>query len=111
VSLNAAAELLRTTDVNSIVVSLTRTEDTDSVAALLGRTLADQDLEVRDWRQLNDFYTKTVLLYDRQFGVLRIVILLMVLLGVANSVNMTLFERVAEFGTMRALGDRQVRVA
>ena len=111
VSLNAAAELLRTADVNSIVVSLARTEDTDAVATLVRRTVADQNLEVRDWRQLNDFYAKTVLLYDRQFGVLRVVILLMVLLGVANSVNMTLFERVAEFGTMRALGDRSARVA
>jgi putative ABC transport system permease protein len=30
----------------------------------------------------------------------------MVLLSVANSVNMTLFERTREFGTMLALGDR-----
>jgi putative ABC transport system permease protein len=34
----------------------------------------------------------------------------MVLLSVANSVNMTLFERVAEFGTMRALGERASRI-
>ena len=30
----------------------------------------------------------------------------MVLLSVINSVNMTLFERTREFGTMRAIGDR-----
>jgi putative ABC transport system permease protein len=35
----------------------------------------------------------------------------MVLLSVASSVNMSLFERTAEFGTMRALGDRAGRVA
>jgi len=29
-----------------------------------------------------------------------------VLLSVGNSVNMSLFERVGEFGTMRAVGDR-----
>jgi putative ABC transport system permease protein len=34
----------------------------------------------------------------------------MVLLTVVNSVNMSLFERVAEFGTMRALGDRGGRI-
>ena len=34
------------------------------------------------------------------------IILLMVLLSVTNSVNMTLFERTREFGTMLALGDR-----
>ena len=111
VSLRTAAELLGTAAVNSIVVSLDRTEDTDTVGARLRVMLANEDLEVRDWRELNDFYAKTVLLYNRQFGVLRTVILLMVLLGVANSVNMSLYERIAEFGTMRALGDRTVRVA
>ncbi len=30
----------------------------------------------------------------------------MVLLSVANTVNMSVFERIGEFGTMRALGNR-----
>jgi putative ABC transport system permease protein len=34
----------------------------------------------------------------------------MVLLGVANSVNMSVFERVGEFGTMMALGNRRLDV-
>jgi putative ABC transport system permease protein len=60
---------------------------------------------VRTWVELNDFYEKTVALYERQFGVLQLITLAMVLLSVANSVNMSVFERVGEFGTMRALGD------
>lgn len=111
IPLSTARDTLGTADVNSIVVSLARTGDTDAVAARLRGMLAGRDLEVHTWRELNDFYAKTVLLYDRQFGVLRVVILLMVFLSVANSVNMALFERVAEFGTMRALGDRASRVA
>ena len=63
-------------------------------------------LEVKTWLELNDFYAKTVKMYDVQFGVLRIIILLMVLLSVVNSVNMSVFERVGEFGTMMALGNR-----
>lgn len=59
---------------------------------------------------LVDFYEKAAQLYDRQFGVLRLIILLMVLLSVANSVNMTLFERTREFGTLLALGERQATV-
>ena len=52
-------------------------------------TLDPQAFEVRTWLELNDFYEKTVELYDRQFGVLQLIILLMVLLSVANSVNMS----------------------
>jgi putative ABC transport system permease protein len=62
------------------------------------------------WQELNDFYTKTVVLYKRQFGVLQLIVLLMVLLSVANSVNMSTFERVGEFGTLRALGNRSGHV-
>jgi len=101
----AAQEVLNTAGASTMVVSLARTQDTASIAATLGSTLAGQGLEVWTWEALNDFYAKTVKLYERQFGVLRAIILVMVLLSVANSVNMSLFERVPEFGTMRALGD------
>jgi putative ABC transport system permease protein len=71
------------------------------------RTLATQlpaGFELKTWQELADFYNSTTALYERQFGVLQVIILVMVLLSVANSVNMTLFERTPEFGIMRALG-------
>jgi putative ABC transport system permease protein len=45
-------------------------------------------------------------LYDRQFGVLRLIVLLIVVLAVAGAINMGVLERAGEFGTMRALGNR-----
>ena len=83
-----------------LVVLLDKTESTDQVATSLGNKLLSQGFELATWRELSDFYDKTIQLYDRQFGVLRLIILLMVLLSVANSVNMTLFERTREFGTL-----------
>lgn len=106
----AAQEALNTAGASTLVVSLTHTQDTDSIARTLDAALAGQGFEVWTWEALNDFYAKTVKLYRRQFGVLRIIILMMVLLSVANSVNMSLFERVPEFGTMRALGDPSGRI-
>ena len=106
VSLTAAQELLSTPDANTIVVQLARTADTRRIAGALSEQLRPDDLVVKTWDELNDFYANTVLLYDRQFAVLRLIILFLVVLGVANTVNMTVFERLAEFGTMRALGNR-----
>lgn len=103
--LPAAQELMATTGINTLVLSLKQTEATETVAAQLTTPLAAAGMEVKTWVKLNDFYAKTVDMYDAQFGVLRIIILLMVLLSVANSVNMTAFERVGEFGTMMALGN------
>jgi putative ABC transport system permease protein len=106
VPLAAAQELLAARGVNLLVLSLERTRDTAAVVAQARELAARRGLDVKAWSELNDFYEKTVELYDRQFGVLRLIILAMVLLSVVNSVNMSLFERVGEFGTMRAVGDR-----
>jgi len=110
IPLAAAQELVGTTGVNALVISLHRTEDTGRIAARLLQWLDFNNLEVKTWVTLNDFYEKTVELYKGQFGVLQWIILIMVLLSVANSVNMSIFERVGEFGTMMALGNRSSHV-
>lgn len=106
ISLESAQVLMDTKAVHQIVAMLSSTEDTPvAVNAIKGRFLKE-GYAVTSWRELSDFYEKTVELYDRQFGVLRLIILVMVLLSVVNSVNMTLFERTREFGTMLAIGDQ-----
>ncbi|MBA2659633.1 MAG: ABC transporter permease [Nitrosospira sp.] len=110
IPLAAAQELLGTQSVNALVISLKKTDDTDRVAVWLKEHLGASGLEVKTWVELNDFYEKTVELYKGQFGVLQLIILVMVLLSVANSVNMSIFERVGEFGTMMAIGNRSSQV-
>ena len=109
IPLAAAQELMLTSGANLLVATLQRTEDTDKALDAVQKMLAgaDSGLEARDWRKLSDFYEKTIDLYDRQFGVLQLIILFMVLLSVANSVNMGAFERMSEFGTLLALGNRK----
>lgn len=106
IPLAAAQELLQTQGANVMVVALHKTEDTDAVVAALEPQFQGSEYDVRSWHSLSDFYDKTVQLYDRQFGVLQFIILVMVLLSVTNSVNMSVFERQGEFGTMFALGNR-----
>jgi putative ABC transport system permease protein len=106
----AAQELLDTPGASTVVVVLDRTEDTERVTAELQPWVASAGLELRTWVELNDFYEKAVALYKRQFGVLQLIVLVMVVLSVANSINMSVFERIGEFGTMMALGDRGARV-
>jgi putative ABC transport system permease protein len=106
IPLAAAQELMSSPGVNSLVVSLKKTSDTARVARALEGELRSKGYELKTWEELSDFYRSTVELYEVQFGVLRLIILGMVVLGVINSVNMSIFERYGEFGTMRALGDR-----
>lgn len=106
IPLEAAQDLLGTQGVNALVISLKKTDDTDYVTAKLRQQLGAFGLEVKTWLELNDFYEKTEELYRQQFRFLQLIILIMVLLSVANSVNMAVFERMGEFGTMMALGNR-----
>ncbi len=105
IPLTAAQELLGTQGANALVITLKKTADTDRIATSLKEQLGPAGMEVKTWIELNDFYEKTVELYKRQFGFLQLIILIMVLLSVTNSVNMSVFERVGEFGTMMALGN------
>lgn len=107
VALPDAQELLASKAVNAIVIELKSTEDTDAVARLLGAKLDGERFEVKTWLQLADFYENTAALFKRQTDFLEAIILLSVLLSVANSVNMTIFERTGEFGTLMALGTRR----
>ncbi|WP_374339262.1 ABC transporter permease [Methyloversatilis sp.] len=105
IPLAAAQKLLDRNGANSIVLLLHATADTDRAKHLLTSKLGELGLDVRDWVQLSDFYSKTVELYRTQFGVLQWIVLIMVLLSVFNTVNMSVFERVGEFGTLMALGN------
>ncbi len=106
VPLAAAQTLLNTTGASALVVLLHDTSQTQNVAQLLRERTVWRDQDVRTWVELNDFYLKTVELYRMQFGGLQAIILIMVLLSVVNAVNTTVFERVSEYGTFRALGNR-----
>jgi putative ABC transport system permease protein len=110
IPLEAAQELMATPDANTVVLLLNNTEKTRAVLAQASPLMQPRGLAVKTWEQLNDFYSNTVQLYDRQFGVLNVIILFMVALGVSNAVNMAVLERLAEFGTMRALGNRGSQV-
>ncbi len=104
IPLPAANDLLDKNGAHLLIVTLRDTQDTPEFLKGLKPRLADLGVEARDWKELSDFYEKTVQLYDAQFGVLRLIIFCMVLLSVANSINMSLYERTREFGTVLALG-------
>lgn len=107
IPLAAAQELLDTQGFNVLVLLLRDTAGTAAAAReAQARVEGGTGLEVRTWDWLNDFYWKAVALYDRQFGVLRLVVLVMVVLAIAGAINVAVLERAGEFGTMRALGNR-----
>lgn len=61
---------------------------------------------VRPWTELATFYGQVKLLYLAIFGFMGLVLFLVVLLATANTLLMSVMERLREFGTLRAVGIR-----
>lgn len=113
IALPAAQELLATPGAHLGVMLLKETAATETAASWLRGILSGSvggNFEVRTWVELDAFYNQTVTLYQQQFGFLTVIIMVMLLLSVSNTVNIGIFERVSEFGTMMAIGNRSNRV-
>jgi len=103
VSLATASQLLDAGPARSrLSVVLKRPQDTDReqarIQALLPGTL------VKPWFELASFYRQVKLLYFAIFGFMGLVLFLVVLLATANTLLMSVMERVREFGVLRAMG-------
>ncbi len=106
VRLAEAQELVQVAGVNTLVIGLADTDRTATVLESIRRIPQLAGLDASPWYELSDFYANTRELYARQFGVLQLIALCLIAMSVLTSTNITVFERTAEFGTMRALGAR-----
>ena len=69
------------------------------------------DLEVAHWRQLAEFFDNTMGWIEKQVVVFRWIILLIASISIVNVFMMGLFERMGEFGTLRAVGTHRTSIA
>lgn len=102
-----ARKLMKVEGSTSWAVLLDRTDSTAQVVESLRQALPATDFEIIPWSELADFYNKTVELFSRQVGVVRILIALIVILSISNTLSMAVIERTGEIGTSMALGVRR----
>jgi len=105
--------LYRTEGASSVIVVLD-----DGVSQAEGREIVNQHLEgtglaleVRNWQELSAFYRGVENIYQMIFGFMFLIVLVVVLMGVFNTMTMAAMERTREIGMLRALGlsPRRVR--
>jgi putative ABC transport system permease protein len=107
-----AQQLLQTKKVERLLVFLKNTEDTAAAKSALADSLkkAGFATEMKEWSELATFYHQVVALYNGIFGFLGIVVFAIVILSVANTIMMSIFERTREIGTLMAIGTTRRRV-
>jgi len=110
--IEAVQNLLNTTAVEKIIVFLNDTKDVDNVASVLAGVIDKNkmDLELKRWTELAEFYWKVVGVYQGIFNVVKVIIGVIVLFSIANTITMSVYERVREIGTMRAIGTTRSKI-
>lgn len=111
-TLNIAQRLLDTDSVEKVVVYLNKTDLTqptlNQISANLSKT--SKTLRARPWYDLSTLYREVSAFYGVYDRVIQTIILSLVLIGILNTVGMSIFERTGEIGTMRALGETEKNV-
>ena len=116
--LGTAQRLLRVEGAHSWIIVLQDTAQTDQTLALLrakyggpasqGKT--NLRLSFVPWYELADFYNKTVSLFSKQVGVVKLIIAIIIVLSISNTLTMSVLERVSEIGTSLALGSTRRQI-
>lgn len=102
--IGVARSLMRVDGATSWVILLDDTARTDATVTQLRAALPASQFDVVPWSDLADFYNKTVELFTRQVGVVRLLIALIVVLSISNTLTMSVLERTSEIGTAMAIG-------
>jgi len=102
VNVKTAQELMQTDKVSTLSVYLKNTEDTDRYHASL--QAKHPNLAWQTWLDTAYYYLGVKGIYDRIFGLLGVIIMIMVFFSISNTVSMSVVERTREIGTLRAIG-------
>jgi putative ABC transport system permease protein len=102
VDVSTAQRLLITDKVSTLSVYLHETAQTDDMQKQIAAMFPQYT--VQTWRDQAFYYVAVRGLYNRIFGLLGAVIVVMVTFAVSNTLAMSVVERTREIGTLRAMG-------
>jgi putative ABC transport system permease protein len=99
----AQKRLLLKDKITDLIVSVDNIERAESVARAIRAELGT-NVEVQTWRELGQALWQLISLRRYVFNLLSIIVVVIALLGMMNTILMSVFERTREIGTMMALG-------
>ena len=107
VPLAAAQELLVVgSKINNVVARLEDIDETDQVQRELADTLRGLPVQVLSWKNVDHEILAIQKFQDGLLFVVLVIVFAIVALGILNTLLMSLFERVREFGVLMAIGAR-----
>jgi putative ABC transport system permease protein len=111
VNIGTAQKMLKMgSAVSEVAVLLPRNGIAPATAAKLQRVLGPGKLRVRTWQQTLPLVTAMLKLYDNFILIWFVVVFVAMGFGIVNTTLMAVFERMREFGVLKALGMRPGRI-
>ncbi len=105
VTLPAAQQMLKAGDeVSEVAILLGNYSDAAATADTIRAGIADKSLKVYTWKDLLPLVSSIMKMYDGFIFIWFIVVFIAMGFGLVNTILMAVFERVREFGLLRALG-------
>jgi putative ABC transport system permease protein len=96
--------------VTEAVVLLRSSDQVQAARAALDASLKGLDVEVLTWDQVEPFLKQFIELDDAFFYIMVAILFAVISIGILNTIMMSVFERVREFGVMMALGTKPRQV-
>ena len=103
-ALQDSQDLLMTEKVSTVGVHLFDIDDTDAVIA--DSAAAWPQLATNSWEDQAFYYQAVRSLYNRIFGIMGVIVLILVFFALSNTMSMSVVERTREIGVLRAIGTR-----
>ena len=101
-----AWKLLAERYADKLIILLKNSKDQEKFVNRLDELIKtkNMDIEYKTWEDLAVFYKQVKVLYDGIFNFIKLIICMMVIIFIANTLFMSVMERVAETGTLRTIG-------
>ncbi len=107
IPLSVAQKLLKTERVERVAISLNADIKLEDALANIKDKLKDRpDLLIKSWKEKATLFQQLTDFYKIQNFLVEIILSCLVFFGILNTLGMSIYERIGELGTLRALGDR-----
>ena len=105
--LQVMQKMLGTDRVERIAVLLKpETNLEDSLLEIKNQIFSRPELQAKSWKDSVALFRQLVDFYSMQNLLVEIILASLVFFGILNTLGMSIYERIGEIGTLRALGDR-----
>jgi putative ABC transport system permease protein len=108
--LSLARELAQVDGAHAWLVFLQDTAMTDTALGPVRAALPPAAFDVQPWHALAEFYARAAVLFKQQLDLVKGIVVFIILLGIGNTMMMSVLERTGEIGTVMALGNTRASV-